>query len=331
MRRRIESACERFDELRGASHEQIAHRVRERDIDILVDLKGVTFGTLLPVMAHRAAPLQVSWLGFPGTSGGPFIDYLIGDPVVTPLEHAEHFSEKLAQMPHSYQPNDGLRARPAAAQRSSWGAPEGALLLCAFHQSYKISETVFDAWCRILHALPDAVLWLMRWNTNVQAALEAAALARGIPKERLLFAPFVPAEQHLNRLACADLYLDAWPCNAHTTASEALWAGVPVVTLLGPTFAQRVAASLIASAGQGEGVCHDVADYVDSVVALAADAPRRARLHERLLAARDTSPLFDGVRFARDIEALYGRMWQRACDGLAPGHLAAQATSIAGD
>jgi len=182
---------------------------------------------------------------------------------------------------------------------------------------------VFDSWCRVLHAVPGAVLWLMRWNTNVQAALEAAARARGIGPERLCFAPMLPLDQHLSRLACADLYLDAWPCNAHTTAGEALWVGVPVVTVIGETFAQRVAPSLLHAVGLDELSCASVADYEALVVALAGDAARRAGLREHLVHQRSASPLFDGARFARDIESLYERMWARAVAGLAPEHLPA--------
>jgi predicted O-linked N-acetylglucosamine transferase (SPINDLY family) len=323
MRRRIVAACERFEDVRGLSHEAIARRIRALEIDILVDAKGATHGTLLPVMAHRAAPLQVSWLAFPGTSGAPFIDYLIGDTIVTPLVDAAHFSERIAQMPHGYQPNDALRVVPGPAQRAEWGIPEDALLLCAFHQSYKISAEVFDAWCRILHALPAATLWLMEWNANVRAALEAAARARGIATERLRFAPLIAPDAHLRRLACADLFLDAWPCNAHTTAGEALWAGVPVLTCLGATFAQRVAASLLHQVGLDELVCTDATTYVAAAVALATDPARRAALQAHLVAQRSASPLFDGARFARDIEALYLRMWERAAAGLPPEHLPA--------
>jgi predicted O-linked N-acetylglucosamine transferase (SPINDLY family) len=286
-------------------------------------VKGATHGTLMPVTAHRAAPLQVSWLGFPGSSGADEVDYLIGDAVVTPLAHAAHFSEKIAQLPLCYQPNDARRALPQPSRRSDWGAPEGVPLLCAFHQSYKISEEVFERWCALLHAVPGAVLWLMRWNANVQASLEAAARARGIGPERLCFAPMLPLDQHLSRLACADLYLDAWPCNAHTTAGEALWVGVPVVTLIGPTFAQRVAASLLKAVALPELVCDSAEAYADTVQALCADAPRRQHLREHLIAQRQASPLFDGARFARDIEALYERMWARAVAGLPPEHLPA--------
>jgi predicted O-linked N-acetylglucosamine transferase (SPINDLY family) len=199
-------------------------------------------------------------------------------------------------------------------------------VLCAFHQSYKISRDVFATWCRLLHALPHAVLWLLRWNANVQATLTAAAAANGIDASRLVFAPLLPADQHLSRLAAADIYLDTWPCNAHTTASEALWAGVPPVTLIGETFAQRVAASLLHASGLPELVCDDVAHYEHTVVQLATQPALRQALRERLTAQRVGHPLFDGVRFARDIEALYERMWARAAAGLPPEHLAAQAS-----
>jgi len=320
----MRSAAEHFVDLHGLGMPQMAAAIRERHIDILVDVKGATYGSVMQVMAHRPAPLQVNWLGFPGTSGADYIDYLIGDAVVTPLEHAAHFSERIAQMPLCYQPNDSRRALPQPQPRAMWGLPEQALVLCGFHQSYKISREVFDSWCRLLHALPDAVLWLLCWNANVQAALTGAAAAQGIDPARLVFAPRLPADQHLSRLAAADVYLDTWPCNAHTTASEALWAGVPPVTLIGDTFAQRVAASLLHASGLPELVCRDVAHYERRVLELAAAPQQRAALHARLIAQRG-EPLFDGVRFARDIEALYERMWARAVAGQQPDHLAAAA------
>jgi predicted O-linked N-acetylglucosamine transferase (SPINDLY family) len=322
LRRRMCAATEHFVDLHGQGMPQMATAIRARRIDILVDVKGATYGSVMQVMAHRPAPLQVNWLGFPGTSGAAYIDYLIGDPVVTPIAHAAHHSECIAQMPLCYQPNDSRRVTPAPAAREACGLPGDALVLCGFHQSYKISREVFASWCRLLHALPQAVLWLLRWNANVQAALAAAAAASGIDASRLVFAPLLPAEQHLARLAAADVFLDAWPCNAHTTASEALWCGVPPVTVLGETFAQRVAASLLHASGLPELVCADVAQYEQTVRQLALDRQRRDALRARLIAQRSHA-LFDGVRFARDIEALYERMWARAVAGLAPEHLPA--------
>ncbi|MEO8312769.1 MAG: hypothetical protein ABI520_16485 [Caldimonas sp.] len=323
-RQRMVGAGERFENVRGKSFEAIARRIRELGIDILVDLKGVTHDTLLPVLAQRPAPLQVGWLGFPGTTGAPYIDYLIGDAIVTPLADAGDFSEKIAQMPHCYQPNDAHRAQPLPSARADWGVADDALVLCAFHQSYKISAEVFDRWCDLLHRLPTAVLWLLQWNSNVRETLTAAALERGIDAARLVFAPLLPLQQHLSRLACADLYLDAWPCNAHTTAGEALWVGVPVITLKGATFAQRVAASLLHTVGLDELVCTDAEAYTAQAIALAGDPARRAGLREHLLAQGRGGVLFDGAAFARDIEALYRRMWARAVAGQAPAHLPAE-------
>ncbi|HEY6513883.1 MAG TPA: hypothetical protein VI032_18035 [Burkholderiaceae bacterium] len=323
LRERMRAAAEHFVDLHGLGLPQMAAAIRQHDIDILVDVKGATYGSVMQVMAHRPAPLQVNWLGFPGTSGADYIDYLIGDAVVTPLEHETHFSERIAQMPLCYQPNDRRRALPQPQPRAHWGLPEQALVLCGFHQSYKISREVFECWCRLLQTLPDAVLWLLCWNANVQAALTRAAAALGIDPARLVFAPRLPADQHLSRLAAADIFLDTWPCNAHTTASEALWAGVPPVTLIGETFAQRVAASLLHASGLPELVCADVAHYERTVHELAASPQRRAALRTQLIAQRGT-PLFDGVRFARDIESLFERMWTRAVAGLPPEHLAAQ-------
>ncbi len=323
MRRRLRAGSEHFEELSGSSFQAMAARIRELEIDILVDLKGATYDTLLPVLAQRPAPVQVTWLGFPGTTGAPYIDYLIGDRVVTPLADAAHFGEKLAQMPRCYQPNDARRALPRPSTRRDWGVPEEALLLCAFHQSYKVSAPVFDQWCALLHELPGSVLWLLQWNSNVQAALTAVAAERGIGAERLAFAPLLPLQDHLSRLAHADVYLDAWPCNAHTTAGEALWVGVPVVTIQGATFAQRVASSLLQTSGLPELVCADADAYRATVVALARDSVRRAALRERLQAERSSNALFDGAGFARDIEQLYRRMWQRALAGDRPEHLPA--------
>jgi len=255
---------------------------------------------------------------------------VIGDEVVTPLANAAHFSERIAQMPHCYQPNDAHRPLPAPATRAAAGLADDALVLCAFHQSYKISAEVFATWCDLLQHLPGSVLWLLQWNANVQQSLTAAARERGIEADRLVFAPLLPLEAHLARLACADLFLDAWPCNAHTTAGEALWVGVPVVTVQGRTFAQRVAASLLHAVGHDELVCADAAGYRQLAAALARDPERRAALREHLIVQRGASALFDGARFARDIEALYRRMWSRAISGAPAEHIAAETTCSAG-
>ena len=323
MRKRIEVACEHFVDLRRNNDREIAERVRADRIDLLIDLKGYTRNHRVGAFAWRPAPVTATWLGFPGSTGADYIDYLIGDPVVTPLEHAAYYSETLAQMPVCYQPNDRQRALPPPPTRESAGLPEDALVLAGFNQPYKISAQVFGVWCALLDALPQAVLWLLEWNAQSRQNLEREALARGIDPSRIVWAPRKKPADHMARMQLADLFLDTWPCNAHTTASDALWAGVPVVTFAGETFASRVAASLVHAVGLGDLVCRDIEHYAHTVVELAYDPERLARARQTLVAARDTSPLFDSRRFTRDIEALYLRMMQRHVGGLPPAPLPA--------
>jgi predicted O-linked N-acetylglucosamine transferase (SPINDLY family) len=322
-RQRIIAAAEHFADLHEVSVVQMAQRIRDDEVDILVDLKGYTQHSRPQVFAQRPAPVQVSYLGFPGTTGADYMDYVIGDPIVTPLAHANWFSEKIAQLPGCYQCNDGTRPLPVTPSRASQGLPEDALVLCGFNQPYKISPEVFDTWCRILRAVPQAVLWLLMWNKDAPVALRREAQARGIDPDRIIFAPSVDQAQHLDRIGCADLFVDTWPCNAHTTASDALWAGVPVVTLRGRTFASRVAGSLLHAVGLDELVCDTVPQYESVVCELLTDAGRRQPLRARTEAARGDSALFDGASLARQIEVLYDRMWERALAGLAPEQLPA--------
>jgi predicted O-linked N-acetylglucosamine transferase (SPINDLY family) len=307
------------------SPREMAQRMRADGIDILVDLKGYTQDSRPAVFAYRPAPVQVAYLGFPGTSGADFIDYVIGDPYVTPLENAGYLSEKIAQLPGCYQCNDGSRPLPVVPSRASQGLPEDTLVLCGFNQAYKISPEVFDVWCRLLHRLPGAVLWLHSWNQQSPQALLREAVARGIAADRLVFAPTMHQTAHLNRIGCADLYLDTWPCNGHTTVSDMLWAGVPVVTYSGRTFASRVAGSLLQAIGLPENVCESVQAYEEKVMELAQNAVLRQAVRERVQQARLTAPLFNGATIAREIESLYERMWERAVAGLPPDHLLPQA------
>lgn len=325
LRQRLEAACAEFVDVRALTDLQVAERIRADGIDLLIDLKGHTRDHRLGIFARRPAPLQVTFLGFPGTSGADYIDYLIGDRIVSPLAHAADYSEKIAQMPACYQPNDRHRALLPAPTRASQGLPEGALVLCGFNQPFKISPEVFDSWCRLLHALPQAVLWLLEWNKQALPNLKREAAARGIDPARLIGGPRVESAAHIARFRLADVFLDTWPCNAHTTASDALWADVPIVTMLGETFASRVAASLLHAVGTPELVCRDIAHYEQTVIELAHDPLRREALRSRLDAARAESPLFDTPRFTADIEALYLRIATRHAQGLAPAHLPAEA------
>lgn len=322
-RQRLKVAGDHFIEARDLTSLALAERIRADCIDILVDLKGYTLDSRPAVFAYRPAPLQVAYLGFPGTSGASCIDYIVGDAHVTPLAHASWFTEKIAQLPLCYQCNDGTRRLPVASARASHGLPEDALVLCGFNQPYKISPQVFDVWCRLLQRLPNAVLWLLAWTPQAPPALRREAAARGIDPARLIFAETLGQEAHLDRVACADLFLDTWPCNGHTTASDMLWAGVPVVTMSGQTFASRVAGSLLKALELPELVCDSVASYEALIFQLATDTERRKAVSARIRDARGTSPLFSSARLAPQLEVLFERMWQRAVAGLPPEHLPA--------
>ena len=329
IEQRIRAACERFVDMRAMSAQQMARQIHADGMDILIDLKGQTFGNRLAVFAHRPAPIQATFLGFPGTSGADYMDYVIGDRWVTPLEHAGHYTEKIAQLPHSYQPNDSRRRRlppgTAAGTRAHWGLPEEALVMGNFNQSFKLSPQTFDAWTRIMKVVTNSVLWLLEDNPQATHNLKLAAAERGVDPARLVFAPRVPVDVHLSRLPVADVMLDNWPCNAHTTASDSLWMGVPMVTLMGESFASRVAGSLLHAVGLGELACTRVEDYEATAIALLNDPSRLQALRLHLDEGRGSFPLFDGARFARDLEALFDRMVERERAGLSLDHLAAAA------
>lgn len=323
LRRRVRATADCWQEMAEWTTEQLARQIAQDQIAVLVDMKGYTMHTRIDVMACRAAPVQVSWLGYPGTTGAACIDYVIGDPFVTPLASQCDYSERIAQMPHCYQPNDSTRTRPQALSREACGLPARGFVFASFNMPYKIVPEVFEAWCRILLATPDAVLWLLVESQDVQQRLRQSALGFGVDPERLVFAPFVAAELHRARLPNADLFLDCFPCSGHTTASDALWAGVPVLTLAGQSFASRVAASLLHTLGLQELVCDDIDRYLQEGARWAADPVALADLRQRLETARTASPLFDGQRYARDFGALLLRMVERQNTGLPPEPLPA--------
>ena len=323
LRRRIVAAADQFIDLRGQSDAEAAARVRADGIDVLIDLAGHTRGHRLGVFAARPAPVQVAFLGYPGSTGADFIDYLIGDPLVTPLELAPHFSEKLAQMPLTFQPNGRWRPLPKPLRRAQAGLPEDAFVMCAFNHTYKILPDAFDAWCEVLRAVPRAVLWLKETNGQLHDNVRREAAARGVVAERIVFAPTLTYESHFSRLALADVFVDTWPYNAHTTAADALWAGVPVVTLFGNAYASRVAAGVLNAAGLGELAFGDVEDYKRAIRALAAEPALVAAYKQHLNDNRMALPLFDSTRYAAEFDALLSRMvgvWQA---GQAPRHLLA--------
>lgn len=310
-------AAEVFRDLAPLPDAAAAARIAADGIDILVDLKGYTQDARLGITALRPAPLIVSWLGYPGTLGHEHLaDYLIGDPVVTPLAHAAHFSETLALLPHCYQPNDRLRPIGPRPSREAAGLPENAFVFCSFNQAYKFNPLVFDHWCRLLGSVPGSVLWLLQPPAAATVDnLRREAARRGIAPERLLFAPPLPQAAHLGRLQLADLALDTYPYGSHTTGSDALWVGVPLLTHPGDTFASRVGASLLHAAGLPELVAGSWEAYIELARTLAGDPERLAALRTTLLRQREACPLFDTEGFCRALEALYERLWQQHAQG----------------
>ena len=323
LRHRIAAAADRFIDLRGTSDAQAAAQVRADGIDVLIDLAGHTRGHRLGVFAARPAPVQVAFLGYPGSTGADFMDYLIGDPLVTPLELAPHFSEKLAQMPLTFQPNGRWRPCPKPLRRAQAGLPEDAFVMCAFNHTYKILPDAFDAWCEVLREVPHAVLWLKETNGQLHDNVLREAAARGVAPERIVFAPTVTYESHFSRLALADVFVDTWPYNAHTTAADALWAGLPVVTLFGNAYASRVAAGVLNAAGLGELAFGDVEDYKRAIRALAAEPALVAGYKQHLNDRRMELPLFDSTGYTVEFEALIGRMVDVWRAGEVPRHLLA--------
>lgn len=318
MRDRLAAAFDDFIDVSQASDEDIAQMVRSREIDILVDLKGYTQDNRLGVLAHRPAPVQVTYLGFPGPLGMPYIDYAIVDRVVANADVAPHFDEKLVFMPHSYQVNDDRRGLGPAPSRAAAGLPEGAFVFCSFNHTYKITPETFDVWMRVLSRVPDSVLWLLDANDVAAGNLRREAAARGVDPTRLVFAPRMPAEDHLARQALAGLFLDNLPCNAHTTASDALWAGLPVLTCAGRTFAGRVAASLLQALDLPELVTGDWHSYEDAAVRLAQNPAELSALRAKLADNRAVKPLFDTGQWTLQIENAYRHMHARQQAGEAP-------------
>ena len=310
MRQRIVAAVDHFTDIAWEPDDQAVARIREDRIDILVDLKGYTVGDRLGIMAQRPSPVQVTWLGYPGTTGARFIDYLIADPIIVPADAQGSCAEQVLRLPHCYQPIDRKRTVDEPLARAAYGLPEEGLVFCCFNQTFKITPDVFAAWMRILQAVPGSVLWLVddnRWST---ANLRAAAAAAGIASERLIFAPRLPLSQHLARYKAADLALDTFPYASHTTASDALWCGCPLVALCGNTFASRVSASILTAVQLPVLIANSLQDYETKVVRLANHRELLQDITRRVRAAREQAPLFDTPAFTLALEGLYQRMLQ---------------------
>jgi predicted O-linked N-acetylglucosamine transferase (SPINDLY family) len=322
MRKRVSSSMDRFIDVRNKSDRAIAELSRALEIDIAVDLKGHTQDARTGIFARRAAPIQVSYLGYPGTMGASYIDYLIADPVVIDQEMINYYSEKIVFMPHSYQIND--RSRKISNRkftRAELGLPERGFVFACFNFHYKITPDIFDVWMNILRKVPDSVLWLFAGSDSVIRNLQKEAESRGVTRNRLVFAGHMVLSDHLARHKLADLFLDTFYCNAHTTASDALWAGLPVLTRLGHTFAGRVAASLLHSVGLNELIAYSTEEYEVLACELATHPNKLADIKSKLANNRLTCPLFDAPLFTKHIEAVYLEMYERHAAGMPPCHL----------
>lgn len=311
-RNRIMGSAEHFIEMKGWSDVAMADRIAMDGIQVLVDLMGYTTHHRATVLARRPAPIQVNYLGYPGTSGAEYIDYILGDSWVTPESHADNFSEKIFSLTNTYQINSH-RDVPleAAFPRAQLNLPEDSFVYCCFNSNYKITPTIFSIWMEILHAVPNSVLWLLKSNEETETHLKKYAEDQGIDSQRLIFAPFWRRNAHLRRLQAADLFLDTAPYSAHTTASDALWAGVPVLTVPGDTFASRVAASLLQAARLEECILTDWERYKDQAIALALDQKDTlARWKTHLRHNTQDLPIFDTPALVRELESAYEQMWQ---------------------
>ena len=316
-RQMVVASFDKFVDLLGCSHRESADRIRDDDVDILVDLKGYTTSARPEILSLRPAPIQVSYLGYPGTMGSEALDFVLVDPHVVRQDEQEHFSEHLVYLPSSYQVNDRTRAiSPSTPQRSEHGLPEAGFVFCCLASPHKISPAMFDIWMRLLAGVPGSVLWLLRSNSTAEANLRREAesrLAGGAA--RLVFASLLSNPDHLARFRNADLFLDTLPYNAHTLASDALWGGCPVVTCVGKSFPGRVASSLLRAVGLPELVTDSLADYEALALRLAQEPTRMREVREKLHANRLTAALFDSRRFARHLESAFETMWRMHVSG----------------
>jgi len=306
MRRRLVKAFDSFDDVRAFSEFEIARMIRAREIDIAVDLNGHTHEARPGIFSHRPAPVQVNYLVYPGTAGAGYMDYVLADRIVLPLDQQAFFSEKIIHLPDCYQANDATRSLLPAPSRAELGLPEQAFVFCCFNNSWKIAAPVFAIWMRLLQQVPESVLWLL--DSHASENLRAQAASHGVDAGRLVFAPKLPPDQHLARHHAADLFLDTLPYNAHTTCSDALYAGLPVVTCYGKAFQARVAASLLKAIDLPELVTTRPEDYEALALELANNPPLLQATREKLRRNRTTTPLYDSDRFRRNIEAAYEAM-----------------------
>ncbi|MGE0083705.1 MAG: tetratricopeptide repeat protein [Desulfococcaceae bacterium] len=315
-RKKIEKDADLFADLRKTGHADAAQKIYDDKVDILIDLKGYTKGNRVGICAFRPAPVQVSWLGFPGTTGADFFDYIITDSIVTPDSHSQFYSEKIVWMPHCYQINDNTQhIAEKIFTRADFALPEDAVVFCSFNQLYKIAPELFDIWMQILRHAEKSVLWLPDGGKTASSNLKNEAEKRGVNSNRIVFSEKLPKAEHLSRLRLADLCLDTRIVNGHTTTSDALWAGVPVLTWIGNHFASRVAASILTAVGLPDLIAHTEQEYTDRAVQLAKNPNELAQIRIKLAENRMKKPLFDTPRFVKNLEKAFEIMWNKYQSG----------------
>jgi predicted O-linked N-acetylglucosamine transferase (SPINDLY family) len=322
MGQRVSASFSRFIDASALSSRAIAEVMRGMEIDIAVDLAGFTGGMRAEVFAHRAAPIQVNYLGFPATMGTDYMDYLIADAFLIPANRAEFYCEQIVYMPDCFQGNDDKRPiDDCLPTRAAECLPDESFVFCSFNSSYKISPAIFDIWMRLLRRVPESVLWLVGETAEVRNNLRREAQARGVDQRRLVFAQLRPYSKHLSRLRLADLFLDTLPFNAGATASDALWAGLPLLTCAGDAYAGRMAGSLLTAAGLPELITYDLDRYESRALQLVSHRSELAALRDRLVRNRRHCALFDTKRFRLHLESAYVQMWERHQRGEAPSVL----------
>lgn len=329
MRGRIEKAFDRFLDTSEMGDAEIARTLRDAEIDIAIDLMGPTQGARPAVLSYRPAPIQAIYLGYAGSSGAPYIDYILADRIVIPESERDLYREKIVYLPDSFMGTDSRRAISLATpSRAEEGLPESGFVFCAFSNSYKMSPQIFDVWMSLLRDVDGSVIWLSNYNEKAMDNLRHEAHARNITPERLVFARRVALNQdHLARLRLADLFLDTSPLGAHSTACDALWAGTPVLTYIGAAFSGRVAASLLSALDLTDLIANGLSDYKARALGLARNPPMLAAVKAKLAANRDSFPLFDTERFTRHIEAAYTAMWERHKEERPPASFSVPALS----
>jgi predicted O-linked N-acetylglucosamine transferase (SPINDLY family) len=322
MQKRIAAAMEHYVDVRPMSDAQIARYCREMEIDIAVDLAGHTFGGRIGIFAERAAPIQVNYLGHPGTVGAEYIDYILADRTLIPEQSRKFYTEKIAYLPDCYQANDSQAPiSDKVFSRVKEGLPKTGFIYCCFNGSYKIMPQTFDRWMRILQRVEGSVLWVVEENPSAVANLRREAQKRGVRPERIVFGKRLPSAEHLSRQRLADLFLDTFPFNAGATASSALWAGLPVLTCMGEAFAGRMAASLLSALHMPELIANSQEDYEELAVKLATTPGLIQQIKERLQQNRLAAPLFDIPKFTSSLEAAYAGMYERYSAELSPDHI----------